>query len=243
MLRYLNRSGLIEQGFQRLGQKDGKTIFKRIVPKLDLEDWMKYFPNNTTGKQVTEFVYLDDATDKVSKICRRHVGEYGDIKSPDRRVGTEFYKYDVKNHDMRPTFKHITETQAAKEYAGIQYPARTFVVEHNIPESKIGREVNMATFEHNGNIVNNTRSKIIADPNDPNNLIQEVMTYETGWRPGKVETQYLAHRIAPNGGYIGKGWGSGTSYKNIDDIGGIPQYTSWTDVKANKEFFIDEFTK
>ena len=42
MFRYLNKTGLLELGFKKLGVREGKTIYKRIVPKLDINDGMSF---------------------------------------------------------------------------------------------------------------------------------------------------------------------------------------------------------
>ena len=50
MIRYLDKTGLIEQGSKRIGQIDGKSIYKRLVPNDSVNNGMAHFHNGTSNR-------------------------------------------------------------------------------------------------------------------------------------------------------------------------------------------------
>ncbi len=247
MLRYLNKSGLIEAGFRKIGVREGKSVFKRVVPKLDINDGMAFFHNGTRARQVTEFAYLDEAADKVVKTATRRVGEYGSsAKALDRSTKTEFTRANINGYNIDTTYMHYADMQPAHYYpVEGKLPGTIHVAEHHYPNigTEVGRRTDFVTFNTNGEITQRGRVRVPQIAENSENGLKKVWLYERGpgYKPGKIQSSYTSHEITPRGNYIRGVKGSGTIYTPEIQVGGVPKYTSFSDLKANNEFFTKEF--
>lgn len=242
MLRYLNKTGLLELGFKKLGVREGKTIYKRVVPKFDINDGMAFFPNGTRARQVTEFAYLDEATDKVVKTATRRVGEYGDsAKALNRSTKTEFTKADINGYNVNTTFSHYTDSQPVHYYpVGGKMPGTYFVAEHHYPNigTEVGRSTDFATFNTLGEITQRGRVRVPQLSEETQNGLKRVWTYERGpgYKPGQIQSSYVAHEVKPNGDYIRSVDGTGTIH-TPEAQAGVPKFKSLTDLKTDNQFY------
>ncbi len=247
MLRYLNKSGLVEAGFKQIGVREGKAVFKRVVPRFDINDGMSFYHSGTRNRQITEFAYLDEATDKVVKNATRRVGEYGDsAKAIDRSTKTEFTKANINDYNIDTTYAHYTETYPVR-HCNIEgkLPGTISVAEHNYPNigTEVGRSSDFVTFNTLGEITQRGRVRVHQLAEGTENGLKEVWLYErgTGVKPKQIKSSYVSHEIKPNGNYVRSVNGSGTIYTQEAQIGGIPKYTSFTDSKTNGEFYTKQF--
>ncbi len=244
MLRYLNKTGLLELGFKKLGVREGKTIYKRIVPKYDISDGMAYFSNKTRARQVTEFAYLDEATDKVVKTATRRVGEYGDTaKALDRSTKTEFTKADINGYNIDTKFIHYTDSQPVHYYpVEGKLPGTFSVVEHHYPNigTEVGRRTDFVTFNTLGEISQRGRVRVPQLSEETQNGLKKVWLYErgAGYKPGQIQSSYVTHEITPQGRYLRTVDGTGTIYTQEAQVG-VPKYTSLTDLKTNNQFYTE----
>lgn len=244
MLRYLNKTGLLELGFKKLGVREGKTIYKRIVPKLDINDGMSFFPSHTRARQVTEFAYLDEATDKVVKTATRRVGEYGDsAKALNRSTKTEFTKANINGYNVDTNFAHYTDSQPVHYYpVEGKMPGTYFVAEHHYPNvgTEVGRSTDFVTFNTLGDITQRGRVRVPQLSEETQNGLKRVWTYERGpgHKPGQIQSSYVSHEITPQGRYLRTVDGTGTIYTPEAQVG-VPKYTSLTDLKTNNQFYTE----
>ena len=246
MINTLNKTGLIEAGYKRIGNIDGKSVYKRLVPEFSIDSGMSFYHNGTRNRQITEFAYLDDATDKVVKTATRRVGEYGEsAKSADRSTKTEFTKSIIKDFYKYVIFKHFTDSQPVhKCVVNGNLPGTFHVAQHKLPNpfSAIEREVDFVTFNTNGEILQRGRVRTPKLPEDTENGLQEVWIYNRGigYKPGQIQSSYTSHIIEPDGNYVKSIKGSGPIYTPESQVG-IPKYTSFSDLKSDNEFFTKEF--
>ena len=245
MLNALNKSGLIEAGYKKIGQKKGQSIYKRIVPQFELNDHMAHFHNGTRARQVTEFAYLDDASDKVVRQATRRVGEYGDsAKSINRWTGTEFSKEIAEEWNAKQTFLHTTETTPV-HYSGVgeKLPGTISVDERSFPlkHSDIGAKRNFVSFDTNGNIQHRIKEEISENVANPNAPLHKVWAYNTIHQPNTIQAYHTVHEIHPTHLATAAGGTNGYVYTPIINVGGNPKYTSLTDIKANNNLYTKEF--
>lgn len=247
MIGYLNKAGLIEAGYRRIGQIDGKSIYRRIVPQFDINDGMTHFHNKTRSRQVTEFAFLNDTTDKVEKIATRRVGEYGDsAKDVERSTKTEFTKANVNGYYIDTTFAHYTDSQPVHMCPiNGKLPGTMHAAEHTYPSplTELDRRTDFVTFNTNGEILQRGRVRVPHIPADPEKGLKEVWLYDRGMgvsRLNNIQSSYTSHIVAEDGNYIRGVKGSGTIYTPEAQVG-IPKYTSFNDLKTNNEFFTKEF--
>ena len=246
MIRYLDKTGLIEQGYKRIGQIDGKSIYKRLVPNDSVNNGMAHFHNGTRSRQVTEFAYVDDATDKIVNVATRRVGEYGEsAKSVDRSTKTEFTKADINGFYIDTKFAHYTDSQPVHFYpVEGKLPGTTHVVEHNYPNplTELDRRTDFVTFNTNGEILQRGRVRVPHLPADPEKGLKQVWLYErgAGIRPNQIKSSHTSHIVAADGNYIRSVKGSGEIFTPEAQVG-IPKYTSFSDIKTDNKFFTKEF--
>lgn len=248
MLRYLNKSGLIEAGFKKIGLKDGKTVFKRVVQNFDINNvGMAHYHNGTRTRQITEFAYLDEAADRVVQSATRRVGEYGDnARALNRSTKTEFTKSTINGNNVDTTFAHYTETQPV-HYSTVEgrLPGTISITEHHYPNlgTEVGRSTDFVTFNTLGEISQRGRVRVPQITEGSENGLKEVWLYSrgAGHKPGQIQSSYVSHEVRPDGDYIRSVNGTGTIYTPEANVGGIPKYTSFSDLKTNGEFFTKKF--
>lgn len=247
MIGCLNKAGLIEAGYKRIGQLDGKSIYRRVVPQFDINDGMAHFHNRTRNRQVTEFAFLDDNADKVEKVATRRVGEYGEsAKAVDRSTKTEFNKANVKDFYIETTFAHYTDSHPV-HMSPIEgkLPGTIHVAEHTYlnPLTELDRRTDFVTFNTNGEILQRGHVRVPHLPADPKKGLKKVWLYDRGMGTSKlnnIQSSYTSHIVAENGNYIRSVKGSGTIYTPEAQVE-IPKYTSFNDIKTDGEFYTKEF--
>ncbi len=243
MLRALGKLELVGMGYKKLGLRNGKTVYKRIVPQFDINDGMAFFHNGTRNRQITEFAYLDDATDKVVQTATRRVGEYGNFaEATSRSTKTEFTRNIIDGNQSRRTFAHYTSSEPFR-YSMIKgkLPGTIHVSESHFPTTRteVGRRTDFVFFNTNGEILSRGRVRVPQLAEGSTDGMKQVWLYNRGmgYKPKHIQSKYVSHEVNPQGAYGRALEGSGVIYTPEAKVG-IPKYTSLTDLKANDEFYI-----